>query len=139
MITIVRLRIFENGCILIVNLTYFKKEDQVIFNNKLYECIQSYTHSFASQSTFFITPEYTTYWGKPTHISVQDVTTNEEIIDGIIYLANDKYGKTNMYILIEDNEIIRKYKVLDYSEFDYIFTFASEFYTFMLLIHILLF
>ena len=27
----------------IVNLTYFKKEDQVIFNNKLYECIQSYT------------------------------------------------------------------------------------------------
>lgn len=33
-----------------------------------------------------------------------------------IYLANDKYGKTNMYILIEDNEIIRKYKVLDYSE-----------------------
>lgn len=75
----------------IVNLTYFKKEDQVIFNNKLYECIQSYTHSFASQSTFFITPEYTTYWGKPTHISVQDVTTNEEIIDGIIYLANDKY------------------------------------------------
>ena len=40
----------------IVNQTYFATQSQVIFNNRIYQCVQAYNHDFSDPSTSFITP-----------------------------------------------------------------------------------
>jgi len=76
----------------IVNETFFATQSQVIFNNKIYECILSYTHSFSNQLTSFITPEDPTYWSPlPTYILVDQQTSLENISNGQLYLTTDRY------------------------------------------------
>lgn len=75
----------------IVNETYFATQSQVIFNNKIYQCVQGYTQSFGSQSTAFINPTDTNYWSNPTYIKVDQSTVSESILFAQIYLTTDKY------------------------------------------------
>jgi hypothetical protein len=76
----------------ISNLTYFATQSQVIYNNKIYQCILGYTHSFGSQFTSFINPENTTYWSpNPTYVKVNQATNNEIIPNGQLYLTTDRY------------------------------------------------
>ena len=78
----------------IVNETFFATYSQVIFNNRVYECQQSYTQSFGSASTQFITPNDTSYWGLPKYIYVDQGTFTESVLQGQIYLTTDKYYYT---------------------------------------------
>ena len=75
----------------IVNETFFATQSQVIFNNKIYQCIQAYTQSFGLQSTSFITPNDTTYWSNPTYIGVEQSTITESVLFSQLYLTTDRY------------------------------------------------
>jgi hypothetical protein len=75
----------------IVNETFFATQSQVIFNNKIYECVQSYTQSFSDTTTSFITPLNTDYWNIPTIIRVEQPTVTETLLEAQIYLTTDKY------------------------------------------------
>jgi len=79
--------------------TFYATQSQVLFNNKIYECIQAYTQSFGSQSTQFITPETTTHWTTiVSHITVDQQLTPEYLASCQLYLTTDKiyfsYGFT---------------------------------------------
>lgn len=74
----------------IVNETQFEIGDQVIFQNNIYECVQSYTQSFGDINTSFITPLNTDFWSNPTYISTY-VDLVPEIINAQIYLTSDRY------------------------------------------------
>lgn len=78
----------------IVNQTYFATFSQVLYNNKIYECVQAYTQSFGSFSTQYITPTDTNYWDSPTFIYVDQPTIADSVITGQLYLTTDKYYYT---------------------------------------------
>lgn len=75
----------------IVNETFFATQSQVIFNNKIYECVQAYTQSFSNTNTSFITPVNTDFWNTPTVIRVEQPTIIESLLQAQIYLTTDKY------------------------------------------------
>jgi hypothetical protein len=71
--------------------TFYATQSQVLWNNKIYECILAYTQSFATQSTQFVNPENTTYWASVlTHIDVDQDVTNEYLSSCQLYLTTDK-------------------------------------------------
>ena len=76
----------------IVNTTFFATQSQVIFDNKIYECIQAYTQSFGSQSTSFVDPLDEDFWSNPTHIKVNENTVSENLLEGELYLTSDRYS-----------------------------------------------
>ena len=75
----------------IVNETFFATQSQVIYNNTIYQCIQSYTQSFGQQLTSFITPLDTNYWSSPTYVKVDQSTVAENILFSQLYLTRDRY------------------------------------------------
>ncbi len=72
-------------------LTYYATQSQVIYNNKIYECVQGYTQSFGSQSTSFVTPTDINYWSNPTYVKVDQSTVLESLLLTQVYLTTDKY------------------------------------------------
>jgi hypothetical protein len=72
-------------------LTYYATQSQVLYNNRIYECVQGYTQSFASQSTSFVTPLDTNYWSNPTYVKVDQTTVLESLLFVQIYLTTDRY------------------------------------------------
>ena len=78
-------------------LTYYATQSQVLFNNKIYECVQAYTHSYGSQTTAYITPDDTTYWIPATYIKVNQSTITESLLLGQIYLTTDRYYFPNSW------------------------------------------
>ena len=72
-------------------VTYYGIESQVIWDNKIYECVQGYTQSFSDPLTKDITPDNTSYWSRPTFIPVDETTTNESVLNGQIYLNSDRF------------------------------------------------
>jgi len=72
--------------------TFYATQSQVLYNNKIYECIQAYTQSFANSSTQFITPKNsTTYWTDIiSHILVDQHITSESLSSAQLYLTTDK-------------------------------------------------
>lgn len=72
-------------------LTYYATQSQILFDNKIYECVQAYTQSFETQSTNFVTPNDTRYWSKPTYIKVDQSLTIENILNCEFYLTSDRY------------------------------------------------
>jgi len=72
--------------------TFYDVKSQVLFNNKIYECLQPYTQSFASSGlTQFITPEDTSYWTSIlSHIKVDQQVTPEFLSNCQVYLTTDK-------------------------------------------------
>ena len=79
------------------NLTFYDLESQIIFNNKIYQCIEAYTQSF-SNTLNFLRPDNSEYWGVPTYVKVNESTINEKISSAQVYLTTDKvyfeYGWT---------------------------------------------
>jgi hypothetical protein len=78
-------------------MTYYATQSQVIFNNKVYECLIGYTQSFVGTLNY-ITPETSTNWGKRTYVKVDESTTTEQLPLCQLYLTTDKvyfdYGWT---------------------------------------------
>lgn len=73
------------------NSYYFATQSQVIFNNKIYECVLAYTQNFANAETAFVTPEDSRYWQLTTKIKATNPLIDEEIDYGQIYLTSDRY------------------------------------------------
>ena len=71
-----------------VNLTFYPVGSQVIYENKVYQCIQSYTQSFQQS---LITPKNTSYWSNPTYVPVEQVLVPENLLQAQIYLTTDKF------------------------------------------------
>jgi hypothetical protein len=71
--------------------TFYDLHSQVLFNNKIYECVQAYTQSFGSQSTIFVNPEDTNYWTNViSHVKVDQQVTPEYLASCQLYLTTDK-------------------------------------------------
>ncbi len=75
----------------ITSTTYFATQSQVIFENRVYECIKAYTQSFGSPDTKYFLPINPSYWSTPTYIPVEQQTNAETILNGQIYFTTDKY------------------------------------------------
>ena len=78
--------------------TFYATQSQVMWNNKIYECIQAYTQSF-SGATQFLNPDNVLYWtSNITHITVDQTTSAEFLSTCQVYLTVDKvyfdYGWT---------------------------------------------
>ena len=76
-------------------LTYYATGSQVIWDNKIYQCIQAYTWSGA---TYSVQPTGTTtselYWGNATYLPIEPSSSsgaivNESLVGGEIYLTTD--------------------------------------------------
>ncbi len=78
--------------------TFYATQSQVIYNNKIYECVQAYTQSFGNDLTKYINPENVEYWSAPTLIKVNQSTTSETLTLCQLYLTTDRmyfeYGFT---------------------------------------------
>jgi hypothetical protein len=72
--------------------TFYDVTSQVLFNNKIYECIQAYTQSFSETSTQFTTPvNEPSYWSSAiSHIKVDQQVTPEFLSNCQVYLTTDK-------------------------------------------------
>ena len=71
--------------------TFYPTQSQVIYNNRIYQCVQAYTHSHGSQSTRFITPLDSNFWSNPTYVSVNQPTTLESLLSSQLYLTTDRF------------------------------------------------
>ena len=76
------------------NLTFYATQSQVLYNNRIYQCVQAYTHSFQSSTTKLVTPEDAQYWGSSTYIPVEQFTTNESLLSCQVYLTTDRFYYT---------------------------------------------
>lgn len=89
--TVVDLPIFDS----ISSSYYFATGSQVIFNNKVFECIQAYTYSFGDigieNGNSYITPDNPGWWSLPTEIKVNESTISESLLNAQIYLTTDRY------------------------------------------------
>jgi hypothetical protein len=68
---------------------YYATQSQVIYNNKIYQCVEAYTQSFAGVLNF-LTPDDSEYWGNPTYLKVNESTSNEQLSFVQVYLTTDK-------------------------------------------------
>ena len=71
--------------------TFFATQSQVIYNNFIYECVQSYTHSFGDPNTQYITPANPAYWTNATYIQVEEFLVAENLLNSQLYLTTDRY------------------------------------------------
>lgn len=70
---------------------FYDVKSQVIFNNKIYECVQSYTQDYTNNLTKYITPLNSDYWtSNITHIDVDQSLTNEYLSNCQLYLTTNK-------------------------------------------------
>lgn len=68
-------------------LTFYATQSQVMWNNKTYQCQQSYTQSATSS----ITPDNTSYWTQTTFTQVDQSTTVESLLNCQVYLTTNKF------------------------------------------------
>lgn len=69
-------------------LTNFSIDDQVIFENKVYQCLIPYTQDFSDTNTSNINPFNSSNWGEPTYINSSAVN---DTLFGQLYLTSDRY------------------------------------------------
>jgi hypothetical protein len=78
-----------------VNLTYYATGSQVLYNNTIYQCIQAYTWSGATES---VNPVGSIgsdiYWGSPTYLPIEPSSisggiVNEFLVGGELYFTSD--------------------------------------------------
>ena len=72
--------------------TFYDTKSQVLFDNKIYECIQPYTQSFSkTYGTQFVNPDDKTYWTDViSHVKVSQKVNPEFLSDCQIYLTTDR-------------------------------------------------
>jgi len=78
--------------------TFYGTQSQVLWNNKIYQCILAYTQSFTG-ATQFVDPYTTEYWSPfISYIKVDQIVTPEILLGAQIYLTTDRiyfgYGFT---------------------------------------------
>ena len=78
--------------------TFYATQSQVLWNNKIYQCILGYTQSFTGE-TQFVNPYTTKYWTSSINYIKVDQTITPEFLSGCqIYLTTDRiyfdYGFT---------------------------------------------
>ena len=78
----------------ITSTTFFNVEDQVIWNDKIYQCILAYTQSISNLATSNIIPENTDYWANPTYVSVENNFAYEDLLSAQIFLTSDRFYYT---------------------------------------------
>lgn len=80
--------------------TFYATQSQVLYDNRIYECVQAYTQSFANTTTQFVTPNNnTSYWTNIiSYIPVDQQVITESLSSCQLYLTTDKlyfqYGWT---------------------------------------------
>jgi hypothetical protein len=75
--------------------------DQVLFQNEIYECVQSYTQSATSS----ISPTYSDYWKLSTYIPVLQSITNETITNGDIFSLNNEIDLAYIYNATQSSRV----------------------------------
>ena len=82
--------------------TYYATQSQVIYNNKIYQCVEAYTQSF-SGTLNYLTPDNSANWETSTYVKVDESTSNEQLTSCQIYLTTDRvyfdYGWTQSGIV----------------------------------------
>lgn len=68
-------------------LTFYATQSQVLWNNKIYQCLQSYTQSATSS----ITPDNTAYWTQTSYVQVDQTTSSESLLNCQVYLTTDRF------------------------------------------------
>lgn len=67
-------------------LIYYATQSQVLWNNRIYECVQGYTQ-YATSS---ISPNDTSYWtASITYLPLMSTVSTETLISGDVYLTNN--------------------------------------------------
>lgn len=78
--------------------TFYATQSQVLYDNKIFECILGYTQSYGNIDTSTITPYNTYYWKPSKYIKVDQNTYNETLTNTQVYLTTDtlyfNYGFT---------------------------------------------
>ncbi len=73
------------------NMTYYATGSQVLYDNRIYECIQAYTWSGGMSVS--IIPDGSDislmYWGDPTYLPIDQTVFAESLSSGTIYLTTD--------------------------------------------------
>ena len=73
------------------SLQIYQVEEQVLYNNSIYQCKATYTQDYSNPITMFVNPaQNKEYWGNPTYTKVDQVTTDETINNSQIYLTTDR-------------------------------------------------
>ena len=67
-------------------LTYYATQSQVIWNNNIYQCVQSYTWTGTSS----IDPSNSLYWSTPTYLPVTTTLLTEILLLAEIHLTTNK-------------------------------------------------
>jgi len=80
-------------------LTYYATASQVIWDNRIYQCVQSYTWS--GDMVPSITPNYSDYWSDPTYLPIDQVLSAESVT-GYVYLTTDHLYFTQSYTQSSD-------------------------------------
>jgi hypothetical protein len=89
-----------------VNMKTYQVGHQVVWENKIYQCIQSYTwvaNSISEDLTVFppvttVTPTNTNYWSNATYLPVNQTPVNETIgVNGKVYLTVDRLSYTQNF------------------------------------------
>ena len=78
----------------------FSKPDQVIYENKVYECVQSYTQSATSS----ITPLDTTYWTESNFRYLDQNIVSETLSNADVFLTSNKI----LFEYIYDNSLTNR-------------------------------
>ena len=78
--------------------TFYDVESQVVYNNKIYQCILAYTQSFDGEF-YLVNPDNTVYWTpNTTYVKVDQGTSVEVLTTAQLYLTTDRlyfgYGFT---------------------------------------------
>lgn len=69
------------------NLITYNEGQQVLWNNKIYQCTQQ--HIWTATSS--ITPDDTSYWGLPTYLPLNQSTLYEDLLLVDLYLTKDHF------------------------------------------------
>ncbi len=75
------------------NLNFYATGSQVLWNNQIYQCSQSYTWS----STSSVTPDDSIYWSSPTYLPIIETSSYEALMTGYLYLTTDHLYFTQSY------------------------------------------
>ena len=67
------------------NMVTYNEGNQVLWNNKIYQCIQT----FVWTATSSINPNDSDYWGLPTYLPLVDAPVYENLLSGDLYLTSD--------------------------------------------------
>lgn len=91
------------------NLIYYATQSQVIWNNLIWECIQSHTWSATSS----ITPDDPEYWSRPKYLPVTSTLIDEELFYAEVHLSSNVLSYTQSFTqssAVTLGSFIEKYK-----------------------------